>query len=243
MNYFRIHFTTITQLRGNDSYIKTSNPLIPNIDKCYFEVKNFIGNIEGQKIVTPPYLIDMELYKTAKMHDLIMSPGPISRKLVVSTKLKTILEAYNKDDIQYFNMIVKKGNDTYHNYWILHPHTYKQEIIDYQNLNVTYEKHKPDFSISYESEIINLALSSIDDFNLHMANKKPEEISYIEPLQIKKDCKEHFFCLKNVFGGLGYYVSEKLKKIIETDGCSGIEFQPIEFTFIQWLQTKRKEIT
>jgi hypothetical protein len=29
-------------------------------------------------------------------------------------------------------------------------------------------------------------------------------------------------------GGIGYYISEKLKNEIEEAGCTGIEFEPVE---------------
>jgi len=46
---------------------------------------------------------------------------------------------------------------------------------------------------------------------------------------------EDFFALRYVSGGAGYYVSEKLKKEIETAGCTGIEFQPSELRYNEWL--------
>jgi hypothetical protein len=241
MNYYRIQFTVSTKIRGNDSFIKHTNPLIPENGVPSYEVKNFIGNFEDQKITTTPYLVNMELFKSARILDLLMTSGGISRKLVISTKLKTILEAFNKNDLQFFNISVKKGLEVYTNYWVLHVHAYKQNFINYENINVVYYKHKADFSKTYESETLNLTLKSIDEFNAHMNNKKPEEISYIEPVQIKKDCTEDFFCLKNVIGGLGYYVSEKLKNVIEREECTGIEFQPIEFRLTEWLQGGERE--
>ena len=40
--------------------------------------------------------------------------------------------------------------------------------------------------------------------------------------------------LKYVNGGIGYYVSEKLKQEIEDAGCTGIEFQPVELSYNEW---------
>ena len=44
----------------------------------------------------------------------------------------------------------------------------------------------------------------------------------------KKIINENVCTIERVRGGAGYFVSEKLKAEIESAGCTGIEFQPIE---------------
>ena len=44
--------------------------------------------------------------------------------------------------------------------------------------------------------------------------------------------------LQYVEGGIKYIVSEKLKIEIESAGCTGIEFQPIELSLDEWLMPR-----
>jgi hypothetical protein len=50
-----------------------------------------------------------------------------------------------------------------------------------------------------------------------------------------------FFALLNVEGGVKYIVSEKGRREIEENNCTGIEFQPIELSLTEWLQGGERE--
>ena len=50
-----------------------------------------------------------------------------------------------------------------------------------------------------------------------------------------------FFVLRHVEGGVQYIVSEKLKNEIEDAGRTGIEFQPVELSYTEWLQGRERE--
>jgi len=82
MKYYNIHFTLNSKIRGSNDYIKNYKLDIPN-EKLFWEESKFIGNINYEKIDFKPYLLDIELFTSSKINDLIMSGGPISNKLVV----------------------------------------------------------------------------------------------------------------------------------------------------------------
>lgn len=62
-----------------------------------------------------------------------------------------------------------------------------------------------------------------------------EEIVTIDNILLKDDIKDDFFILRHVEGGIKYIVSENLKQEIEEEGCSGIEFRPIELSYNEWV--------
>ena len=45
---------------------------------------------------------------------------------------------------------------------------------------------------------------------------------------LQKNIEQDLILLIKVYGGISYYVSEKLKAEIEEAGCTGIEFEPVE---------------
>ena len=81
MKYYSIHFTLNPKLRGSNDYIKDYKLNIPN-NKMFWEEPRFIGSVNYEKIDFTPYLLDIELYASAKINDLIADGGPISGKPV-----------------------------------------------------------------------------------------------------------------------------------------------------------------
>jgi hypothetical protein len=231
MKYYSIHFTLNPKFRGSNDYIKNYKIKIPN-NKLYLEEPKFIGNINNEKIKFNPYLLDIELYETSKINDLIMDGGPVSLKLIVSDKLKTLLEKYRKTGMQYFNINIIKKNQVFDNYWILNFFETNYEVLDFQK------------SRFYETE------------NIFTLKKEIEINSLTELIQVKKDIELKgypygfiidklifndnvvldFFVLTNVEGGIKYITSETLKEEIEKENITGIEFRPIEILLQDWLK-------
>ena len=58
------------------------------------------------------------------------------------------------------------------------------------------------------------------------------EVVTINSIFLNERVNEDFFLLKN---GVKYIVSEKLKQEIEDAGCTGIEFQPVEMSYNEWI--------
>ncbi|AKK71577.1 hypothetical protein OK18_02015 [Chryseobacterium gallinarum] len=232
MKYYKINFTLNTKLRGNDNFIKDYKLKIPT-GKLFWEEPKFIGNVYNEKIDFEPYLVDIELFANSKITDLIMDGGVVSSKLILSGKLKSIIEKYRKTGIQFFNINIIKKNETYNDYWLLNLYELNQEYIDFANSKIVYSKKK----VGGGTEQVILKINSLRDFEdyVHKAKEKLEIIT-IEKLALYENIiVEDFFALKYVTGGLGYYVSEKLKNDIEQAGCTGIEFQPSELSYNEWV--------
>lgn len=241
MKYYRINFTLDSKIRGNNDYIKDYKLKIPPITgQVYWEVPKFVGNIHHEKIDFEPYLLDIELFANSKVNDFIMQGGPVSSMLVLSGKLKIILESFRKTGMQFFNINILKKNEIFNDYWLLNQYEFNQEFIDFKKSNIIYEKKDVDFNITFSTKNIKINVNDIDEFNVYLEKAKQKiEIITIEKLKLKENyINEDFFALRYVTGGVGYYVSEKLKKVIEEAESKGIEFQPSELSYDEWVTSE-----
>lgn len=236
MNYYSIQFTLNPKLRGSNEYVKKYHIKIPN-DKLFWEEPKFIGNIYNEKVDFKPYLTDIELFVNSKINDLIMDGGPITKKMIVSGKLKSILEKYRSSGMQFYNINIIQKNNIFKDYWILNMYETNFEVIDFI---------KSEF---YETEnVFNLIkkidIKSIDEFLKFKSEIELKDYPYgfiISKIALKDDITLDFFSLLYVECGIKYVVSEKLKQEIEDAGCTGIEFQPIEMKLTEWLQGGERE--
>ncbi|CAA7195415.1 imm11 family protein [Chryseobacterium potabilaquae] len=244
MNYYKINFTSNIKVRGNGDYIKEYKLKIPpTMELLYWEIPNFVGNINHEKIDFEPYLLDIELFKNSKVNDLIMQGGPISSMLIVSGKLKIILEKNRKTGMQFFNINILRNKEIYDDYWLLNMFEFNQEFINFKRSRIIYEKKDDDFDITYSTRNIDLSINDNDEFNIYVEKAKEniEKITIDKLILNEEIINEDFFALRNVTGGIGYYVSEKLKKEIEDAGCIGLEFQPSYLSYYEW-RTEREKV-
>ena len=154
-----------------------------------------------------------------------------SNKLLISGKLKTILEKNRKHGMQFFKSPIIQNNLLIEDYWILNMSEFNNDYVDFLNSKILLEE--------ITSENINslyLSINSLKDYELkieEVRGKKGCNLR-IEKLVLSKDkINNDFFMIRYSFSGI-YFVSEKLKQEIEDAGCTGIEFQPIELNYKEW---------
>lgn len=226
MNYYSINFTLDSKIRGSNNYIKDYKLKIPN-SKLYWEEPLFVGNIFDVKINFEPYLLDVVLFPQSNLLDLIMDGGPISGKLIISDKLKKILQTSRNSGLQFFKINVIHKANTY-NYWLLNMYESNQEFIDFEASKVSVRIKKSGGG----TNIVNIKVSSLIDFidvvNIH---KEKMEIVSLDKIYIKKEVKEDFFLLKYPNK---YVISETLREKIEQENCTGLEFQPLNLSYDEW---------
>ena len=228
MNYFRIRHTLSTKFLGHYPQIKEVKHHCSVWDEPKFIERFHLEKINLEPIVSTPIL-----YAKSKKTDLIEHLGiGFSYRLLVSGKLKNILEKYRKEGVQYFQCpIVHKGVED-KGYWIMNVYETNEEYIDYKESEIVLRSRKPEGGTKLSAVII----SSIDEFNIGRAfHKKNNAFLFVERIALKEPIKDDFFTLIYIEGGIGYFVSEKLKQEIEEAGCTGIEFQPSHLTFNEWL--------
>lgn len=235
MNYYSIHFTLNPKLKGSNVYIKNYNIKIPN-EKLFWEEPKFIGNINHEKIDFEPYLLDVELFSSSKINDLIIDTGPVTKKLIVSNRLKSILERYRATGMQFFKINIFKKNILFNDFWILNMHEVNMEFIDFEKTIFVVRKRKAGGTF-----LENINVNSIEDMHVMLKDENNYVQLFIERIVIRENISSDFFCLQYVEGGIKYIVSEKLKNEIEVEGCLGVEFMPVEMKMTEWLQGGERE--
>ncbi len=235
MNYYRVEFTLNPKIRGVANYIKGYHFQGPYFEGWWWDDPKLVYKIR-ERIDFQPTVVDIELFSKSKILDLIQNGGPASGKLLISGKLRSIIEKYRKSGIQYFKFNVIKNKVVYDDYWILHMYEFNQEFIDFPNSVFLYEKQRDDYATSYLTEKIRMNFKSNEEFEGHRVHTgKKGGITTIINIKLKSNISEDFFALRRVEGGIGYFVSETLKNEIESVGCTGIEFQPSELSYNEWV--------
>lgn len=198
-----------------------------------WEDPKFIDRIDFIKVDFDPITSNAILEKKAKLTDLINSTGVgFGLRLLISDKLKKLLEKYSINKCQFFESPVIYNNEKLENYWVTHPFTFKIDYVDFNKSQVSVRIQKKEGGTEKNA----LKINSLDDFNKsNNFHRERNEIVTIEKVFLKENINDDFFMLRFVEGGLRYIVSEKLKKEIEHLNCTGIEFQPIELSQNEWM--------
>jgi hypothetical protein len=230
MKYYSIRHTLNSKILGHYPQIKDVKY------NCHvYEEPKFVGHVFFTKIDFEPIVANPILYSKSNQTDLLEQSGiGFSGKILISGKLRSILEKNRNTGLQFFQCSIFKNGIENKDYWLLNMYEFNQEYIDFEKSVIHYEKHSEDFNVSYKTDKIILNLKNEAEFMdyIKLAQVKAEVIS-IKNLSLYKNIENDFFALRYVSGGL-FFVSEKLKKEIEEAGCTGIEFQPIELSYNEW---------
>ena len=143
-------------------------------------------------------------------------------RLTISSRLKEILEKNSHGNIQFIPLTIYYKKKYLSGYWLTN-------ILSFDN-----EK-----AINFIQSIISVgdsvvlgqnAIISIDSYaeykSILLKLKWPNNL-LIERVVFKKSIDENICTLERVHSG-DYFISEKLKEEIESAGCTGIEFLPVE---------------
>lgn len=202
-----------------------------NIVYNYEDVSNpkFLNNIYFKKIDFDPIVSIPILHKKAKITDLISNVNAGGNlHLIISEKLKNIIEKYRTKGLQFFKTSIVKDNIEYYNHFSINMYESNMDFIDFEKSNVVVRVKKKEGG----TELKTIGVNTLDDFLSTVDyHKEKMEMVTINNIFLNERVSEDFFLLKN---GVKYIVSEKLKQEIEDAGCTGIEFQPIELSYDEW---------
>jgi hypothetical protein len=218
----------------NKEIVGHNNQVINAIHHCdVWEDLKFIDNIDFKKVDFEPITSNAILEKQAKLTDLInASCVGFSLKLLVSDSLKNIIEKYSENKCQFFKSPVIHNKEMINKYWVTNPYNFSMEFIDFKMSTITVRVRKKEGG----TEKVILDIIALNDFMESVKfHWNKEEIVTIDNILLKDDITDDFFILRHVEGGIKYIVSENLKQEIEEEGCSGIEFQPIELSYNEWV--------
>lgn len=199
----------------------------------------FVEHLYFKKANFEPITANAILYASSKVTDLIdVGAMGFAKKLLVSGKLKEIINKHRSSGLQFFRSGVYKKNDFIEDFWILNVFEINMEMIDFKNSQIFKTKN-------VFNKISQININNISEYNNIKKNIDKEGYPYgllIEKLKISFDQYLDFFALIHVEGGAKYIVSEKLKKEIENQECTGIEFMPVEMRLTEWLGEKREKV-
>lgn len=220
MRYFKVNFSIGKDVGSVMPQANESSTVVSEINTIN---NSWLSKINESNIDFP----SMILRKRAKKTDLIsVSYLGYSSRLLISDKLKLILEKYQNENVQFFKtrIIYKDVEDS--NYWVVHPYRVDYDFVDYSKSII----NKQNILSTDPKEYVNI--DSKEDFIKQRTHHGTDGKIWgftIEKI-VFKDKITDFFILDGVSSGIGYYVSEKLKNEIEEAGCTGIEFEPVGLT-------------
>lgn len=196
----------------------------------------FIEHIHFQKIDFEPITANAVLFDSSKITDVIDVVGMgFTKKLLISGKLKSLLESYRKTGLQFFASDVVYKTKYIKDYWVLNVYEIDMEFIDFKHSKIALRKKRPEGGTYLE----NVEIKSLSNFYEELGKKKGQLL--IEKIMIAENISQDFFTLLHVEGGVKYIVSEELKSKIEAIGCTGIEFMPVELKLSEWLLGGERE--
>ena len=199
---------------------------------------NFIEHAHFTKIDFDPIIANAVLHPSSKLTDLISITGiGFTKKLLVSGRLKSILESKRSSGVQFFRDPVSYKGNLIDDYWILNIYEIDMNLVDIKNSEVLHRKRKEEGG----TFLVKVDFDRIDEFLKMIEINNLEGDLFLNRFKIRDESNEDFFVLLNVWGGAKYIVSEKLKEEIEKNGCTGIEFMPTELSQIEWLQGGERE--
>lgn len=216
MNYYRIKESIALKEIGAFPQSQTANHFVHVNSPNHLQNKQIPSKLEVESVSIPQPI----LMKKAKRTDLI-SVVSISLKLVMSNKLKKILEASigSNDWVQFLPMTLVDKEEII-DYWLMSVYKYDMQNVNFKQSDIWLE--------GLVSPIKQVFIETVEDyFILKQGIKYPESLS-INKLVLHSRIDTHFFSLSIVSGGVGYYISEKLKEEIEMAGCTGISFEKVE---------------
>ena len=157
------------------------------------------------------------VHPDAKLSDLLSTTA--TSRLVMSPKLKDILEKYIKEgQCQFLEMKVHYLSETYQ-YWMLNPLQFNMEVIDFGASEIW-------LCGAGNTKIRKLEVNNITDFeNTSHTFQMPERAS-ITSISFVSDITADFIQLRNAPSM--YYVSETLRNELIREGCTGISLKETE---------------
>ena len=196
---------------------ETSEYPVP-VDNPYF-FSNFFSQKVNLNIIKVPFPI---LKAKANRTDLLNGTcNGQNARLLISDKLKAILEKYHHPGLQFIETHITHKGQIYNNYWFTNHFIFDTDKIDYDKSGI-FLFNKLDFGFKFK-----LAFPNENAFQDYLKKLEfPNTVRIEKP--VFKTLNNNLLILYPVNGAVGYYVSEQLKKEIEDAGCTGIDFEEVE---------------
>jgi hypothetical protein len=189
MRYFVIGNSLNTQILGNYPQTKT---IKYNCD--VWNEPHFIEHVHNEKIDFEPIVSNAILSPKSKLTDLIDVTGMgFTRKLLISSKLRKIIEKYCKSGIQFFQSPIIHRTDIIPDYWVMNAYNIRLDLIDYYNSEIFSRRRKAEGG----TYLIEEKISDMDSFikKREEYNSKKTGNLFIKKVKILPRANEDFFTL------------------------------------------------
>jgi hypothetical protein len=226
MNYYRINNSIDSKVVGR-GYPQVNNAIYPTT----YDSPNALHKLKyAEKIDNKTEIPKAVLHKSGKITDLL-NAGFFSGPILISKKLKEILAASNTMGVQFVStsLYVKEVEDT--NFYIVYPHISDYTFLDVKESEFLYKD-------PFLKEIIStVTFNTVEEYLAAMKKNIKDAIGLSFPttytplvtnkIAIEENCGIDFFSITKCSGGIGFFVSENLKNIIEEANCTGIVFTEV----------------
>lgn len=207
MKYYQLNHSTVTEEVGmtfpQSQTVRESLP-IDHPQHLWQQKAGILNNVALPEPVVHP---------DAKLSDLLSTNA--TWRLVMSPKLKVILEKYIKEaQCQFLEMKVHYLSEEYE-YWMLNPLQFNMEVIDFGASEIW-------LCGAGNTKMQKLEIKNIADFEKNLnAFQMPERVS-ITSVSFVPGITADFIQLRNAPSM--FYVSETLRNELIKQGCTGISF-------------------
>ncbi|WP_379093313.1 hypothetical protein [Pedobacter sp. UC225_65] len=228
MRYYIINNTLDLKIAGKYPQVQDAHYYC-----SIFDEPRFIDHLNFQETINDPIVAHAILSQRANPTDLLSADiAGFHLRLLISGKLKAVFESTRQPKMQFYNTPVIWGNDILKDYWVLNMFGLDFGNVDIQKSEVVLRKRKPEGGTYLSS----LSFDTTKEFLNMIEEDQLEGKLYMQTTVFRENTNDDLIVLKYVDGGAKYYVSEKLKTSIEEIGCTGLEFQPSEISFNEWLK-------
>jgi hypothetical protein len=208
MKYYQLSHSTVTEEVGiTYPQSQTARESLP-IDHPQHLWQQKAGILNNVALPEPV------VHSDAKLSDLLSTTS--TWRLVMSSKLKVILEKYIKEgQCQFLEMKVHYLSEEYQ-YWMLNPLQFNMEVIDFATSKIW-------LCGAGNTKIREMEIKNLTDFEKNSQTfHMPERVS-ITSVSFVPNITSDFIQLRNAPSM--FYVSETLRNELIKDGCTGISFR------------------
>ncbi|MDP2042664.1 MAG: hypothetical protein Q8S14_19375 [Algoriphagus sp.] len=191
---------------------------------------------------------DLSLYKihtqqikaSGKIQDFYRPSSNLSMRVIVSSRAKSLLESYRKDNIRYYPCPVHRGKEPIEGYWITDKVIFDDEWVDFTKSEFFFRKRKlisekDEPRARYEVTEQIIQFTDLEDYNKFLKEKMWHmDERYPYKIFIREGCPHHILSIHTT-GPRYLIVSEELKNELQKHKLDkGIEFKPLEIPDEEW---------
>lgn len=227
MNYFEVHIIgNVCKIQYNSGF-KDEDLIMGSQER---EVKDL-----------STYKIHSQILKAGgKFLDFYRPSSNLSMRVIVSTKAKSLIESFRKDNIRYYPCPVIRGKEPVKGFWITDKVIFDDEWVDFRKSEFFFRKRKliseesqPRARYEVTEQIIQF--KNLNDF----INFREKEMWYMDELKphkifIKEGCPYSILSIPST-GIFQLIFTEEVKIELQKQKMDkGIEFKPLEIPDEEW---------